>query len=222
MELRSELRALRERAEKLEARLALLEERSAARSMAEDATASSRDEMPALTVVKLKPKRQAPPPLATRTKVVEPSQETLEEIASAEPVLAVHELPAEDPAILEVKYEDAVAALRVGNVEGGVGKLEQFAEANRKHPKADNALYFAGIGRMGLQDYAGAAQLFESLLQKYPAGDAVLDGMLKLAECHVRLRRAADARTLYARIVASYPGTAAATQAEQQLSSLPR
>ncbi len=221
--LRQELRALRERSAELETRLARLEDRAATQKLSTENSAAN--EVPSLTVVKLKPRRESAPPMDVRVPVSEPPVEILEELAAAAPPdrgSTVGDLPAEDPAILEVKYQDAVAALRVGNVDGGVVTLEQFAKLHPKHPRADNALYFAGVGRIGLQDYAGAAKVLEDLLSAYPAGDAVQDGMLKLAECRVRLKRNTDARTLYARIVASYPGTAAASQAEQQLSTLSR
>jgi tol-pal system protein YbgF len=129
---------------------------------------------------------------------------------------------ARDPDVLEVEYEQAVAALRTGNVEGGVTRLQRFADENPRHPRADNALYFRGLGQLGLSDYPGAADTFEALLKRYPAGDAVQDGMLRLAECRMRLKQAPEARELYTRLLTQYPGTAAASQAEQRLASLPR
>jgi TolA-binding protein len=224
LELRAELRALREHSAELEQRLARLEDRSEAKKLSLEREHAV-ETLPSLTVVKLKPKREAAPSMSTKVAVVEPPVEVIEDLSSpsqSNAAEAVGDVPPEDPAILEVKYQEAVTALRVGNVEGGANALEQFARAHPKHPRADNALYFAGVGRIGLKDFAGAAKLLEELLKRYPAGDAVQDGMLKLAECRVRLRQGAQARSLYANIVASYPGTAAATQAEQELSSLSR
>jgi TolA-binding protein len=48
----------------------------------------------------------------------------------------------------------------------------------------------------------------------------VLDGMLRLAECRLKLNQREDARALYTRVITQFPGTAAATQAEQRLASL--
>ena len=73
---------------------------------------------------------------------------------------------------------------------------------------------------MGLKDYAVAAKTFLRLIDNYPAGDAVLDGMLRLAECRLKLDQKEDARALYTRVITQFPGTAAATQAEQRLASL--
>jgi TolA-binding protein len=125
-----------------------------------------------------------------------------------------------DSTVLDAQFEQAVAALRTGNVEGGVSRLLLFAQENPRHPRADNALYFAGLGQMGLKDFAVAVKTFQRLIDNYPAGDAVLDGMLRLAECRLKLDQKEDARALYTRVITQFPGTAAATQAEQRLASL--
>ncbi|WP_430384129.1 tetratricopeptide repeat protein [Archangium violaceum] len=179
---------------------------------------------PELTVVKLKPRNEPAPPLPTRVAVVEPSPDDMEMFIS--PAAESDSAPADEPKeqvdsiVLDALFDQAVAALRTGNVEGGVERLLGFAQENPRHPRADNALYFGGLGQMGLKDYATAAKSFERLIATYPAGDAVLDGMLRLAECRLRLDQKEDARALYTRILTQFPGTAAANQAEQRLASL--
>ncbi|AGC44770.1 putative lipoprotein [Myxococcus stipitatus DSM 14675] len=191
---------------------------------------------PELSVVKLKPRFEPAPKLSTQVAVVEPESEQVEMFISALPdgapaasgggatmVAAREEAdPADqaDPDVLDADYNKSVSMLRTGNVEGGVERLRRFSEDNPRHPRADNALYFSGLGLMGLNDFKAAARLFERLIATYPAGDAVLDGMLRLAECRMRLNQAADARALYTRVVTQFPGTAAATQAEQRLAAL--
>ncbi|RKG92998.1 hypothetical protein D7V97_40375 [Corallococcus sp. CA053C] len=183
-----------------------------------------------LAVVRLKPKKEPAPRIATAVPVVEPDPDQMEMFispaegssggASTASQARSDGVPDKDPAILEAEYEHAVSLLRTGNVEGGVDQLTRFAGENPRHPRADNALYFTGLGQMGLQDPASAAKTFERLIKTYPAGDAILDGMLRLAECRVRLNQAVDARALYTRVVTQFPGTAAATQAEQRLAAL--
>lgn len=188
---------------------------------------SSNVAVPDLTVVKLKPKSEPAPSLPTKVAVVEPDQEDVELFVSSSPEPAEPATPASAPApnpavtaALDAEFEQAVAALRTGNVEPGVAKLQSFAELNPRHPRADNALYFAGLGKIGMNDHEGAAQVFVRLIETYPAGDAVLDGMLRLAECRLKLNQREDARALYTRVITQFPGTAAATQAEQRLASL--
>lgn len=188
---------------------------------------SSNAAVPDLTVVKLKPKAEPAPSLPTKVAVVEPDAEDVELFVSSSPEssepAAPTSAPAPNPAVtaaLDAEFEQAVAALRTGNVEPGVAKLQSFAELNPRHPRADNALYFAGLGMIGMNDHEGAAQVFVRLIETYPAGDAVLDGMLRLAECRLKLNQREEARALYTRVITQFPGTAAATQAEQRLASL--
>lgn len=201
------------------------------------ATTESLSATPELAVVKLKPRHEPAPRLPTAVEVVEPDSEQMEmfisPISDGAPVsggatmVSTTGAPAEaadevDPDVLEADFEKLVALLRTGNVEGGVQRLRRFSEENPRHPRADNALYFSGLGQMGLNEFKDAAKTFERLIATYPAGDAMLDGMLRLAECRVRLNQAADARALYTRVVTQFPGTAAATQAEQRLAALPQ
>ena len=60
---------------------------------------------------------------------------------------------------------------------------------------------------------------FERVINQYPAGDAVIDSMLKLADCRMKLKGPREARATWEKIVATYPGTAAATQAQARLLS---
>ncbi len=245
--LKAELRTMREQQARLGERLERLERTSAvsqARSAQAPASAakapaapttkapapaSSSAEVPDLTVVKLKPKNDPAPPLPTKVAVVEPDQDDVEAFVSASPESSGGSESSEpasasaapvNTAELDAEFEQGMSALRTGNVEQGVAKLQAFAEQYPRHPRADNALYFAGLGRVGLNDNEGAALTFERLIETYPAGDAVLDGMLRLAECRLKLNQREDARALYTRVITQFPGTAAATQAEQRLASL--
>ncbi|WP_225414188.1 tetratricopeptide repeat protein [Stigmatella hybrida] len=230
--LRSELRALREqqarmgeKLERIERSASVLSARPAAtkapseKAPSEQAPPSRAPEVPSLTVVKLKPKNEPAPSLPVQVDVVEPDTGQVELFVSSSPGDTEAAEPA-NTALLDAEFDQAVSALRTGNVEGGAARLQAFADQNPRHPRADNALYFGGLGLMGLKDLDGASRLFERLINTYPAGDAVLDGMLRLAECRLKLKQPEDARALYTRVITQFPGTAAATQAEQRLASL--
>lgn len=185
-----------------------------------------------LTVVKLAPKRTPAPKLSTQVAIVEPSETTLTNLTAVakgrKPAAAgeVDEESAREREAVraddELEYDAALGDLRSGNAESGVARLRRFASSNPRHPLADNALYFAGVGLMGLGDYKAAADAFDNLLDSHPAGDAVAQGLLRLAECRVRLSQPADAKALYQRVVKTFPGTEAAAQAEQRLASISR
>ncbi len=182
-------------------------------------TPGSQAAIPQLTVVKLKPKHEPAPKLATLVAVVEPAPETVEALKSAPIAQAA---PAEGPEAQDgdTLFDRGVESLKTGNVEGGIEELQQFAAVQPKHPKADNALYWSGLGLMGMNDLEGAKKAFESVLSKYPAGDAVQDSMLKLAECRSRLKQKTEAKAMYQKIVADYPGSPAANQAQAALSAM--
>lgn len=187
-------------------------------------------EIPTLTVVKLKPKKEAAPKLRTDVEVREPSSSEVLE-PSPEVLAAMKKIAAEqrgepsepeeiDPATGDQLFEKGLDALKTGNVSGGVEQLQKFAGAAPQHAKADNALYFSGVGLMGLNSYEDAARTFEEVVTRYPAGDAVQDSLLKLAECRIKLNKPEQARAVYQKIVSRFPGTAAATQAQGRLTQL--
>lgn len=226
------MRALRDENARLEKRLDRIEIHSsfgtrpppaagAPVTMPAPAATASSDALPSLTVVKLKPKSAPAPKLQTATPVVEPSSDAVEALKRAAAVPAPADAsPDLDTDIADAFYEQGVAALKTGNVAGGIADLQRFAADAPKHPHADNAIYFVGLGLMGQGDFDGAARAFEDVIARYPAGDAVLESLVKLAECRVRLNKPADARVVYQKIVSSYPGTSAATAAKARLSSL--
>ena len=180
-------------------------------------------EVPSLTVVKLKPKSEPAPKLSVSVPVVEPDADLVAEILEAPPdgpSRAQTGSSADNPS-LEAEFAEGLAALRTGNVSGGIARLQRFAAQNPRHPKADNALYFAGVGLMAQSDFEHAAATFERLLSSYPASDEAQGALLKLAECHARLKNAREARVVYTQVVNKYPGSAAANEATQRLAALP-
>ncbi len=226
-ELTASVRALRTDNARLEARLERLEQQlavsgakgAAPRQGVSVGAAPSKNELPSLTVVKVKPKREAAPKLSTNVAIVEPPEGIVEELRAPPGAAPAPEQDDADALVAEQQYQRGVDSLRTGNVEGGVTQLVQFTTDWPRHPQADNALYFAGLGQMSLEQWDGAARLFELASSKYPAGDAVVDSMLKLAECRVKQSRPQDAKATLERIVTSYPGTAAATQAQARLAA---
>lgn len=225
-ELMAELRALRADHARLEQRIERLE-REKVVSRAPPAAAPKVDaapapeparaagaEIPQLTVVKLKPKKEHAAKLETAIEVQEPAETELESLKAQ---LEADEKARANDDVADLAYEKAMTALKTGNVAGGVMALMRLAADNPRHPRADNALYFAGLGMLGLNNLAEAERLFAQVADLYPAGDAVQDAMLKLAECRLKLNRPKEARAVYEQLVAEFPGSAAASQAQLRL-----
>lgn len=222
--LRAENARLDGRVEKLEQQLVAGSTRRVTNAAAMTTTSSApapstahpldrAEPMPALTVVKLKPQHAAAPKLNTRVEVAEPPEGLVDELKGDKP-------DETDQAFAQAQFEKGVDAIKTGNTEGGTAQLLQFVSDWPRHPRADNALVYVGMALMAQQDWAGAAQTFERVTVSYPAGDSVLEALLKLAECRVRLKQPAQAKNTLERIISNYPGTPAASQAQATLATL--
>lgn len=228
------MRALRAENARLEARLNKLEQdkvlSTASRPASSAAKASgalpavsppagsSSDALPPLTVVKLKPRKEAAPRLETEVEVAEPP-ETIAQALDGDGAQAPTP-DAADLAMADAQFERGLSMMKTGNPEAGVAQMQQFVNDWPRHPKADNALYLAGMAFLADKDFEHAHDQFARVIAQYPAGDAVIDSMLKLAECRVKLNRPREARATWEKIVNSFPGTAAATAAQARLASL--
>lgn len=226
-ELLSSLRALRAENARLDARVNKLEQdkvvaasRGAVMPQAPLAAtsvrpaAASTDALPPLTVVKLKPRKEAAPKLDTAVEIAEPPEALTEEFKSEAP-----QPDDADLAMADAQFERGLSMMKTGSSESGIAQMQQFVNDWPRHPKADNALYLSGMAFLAEKDFEHATGLFERVISQYPAGDAVLDSMLKLAECRLKLNHPREARATWEKIVAGFPGTAAATQAQARLSS---
>jgi len=229
--LQASVKQLQDENLKLAARVESLEtERAVLRAAASPPTAPAAataapatpvgSEIPTLAVVKLKPRADRAPPLDLRTPVTEPDEELITALSRSSSSAAV-DAPA-DAIQLDAEFSQASEALRTGNLSGGVEKMKRFAEAHPRDARADDALYLAALGELGQDEPARAAKLLETILQRYPAGDVVQQAMLKLADCRLRMKQAPEARALLARVVTSFPGTPAATEAEARLARISR
>jgi tol-pal system protein YbgF len=170
--------------------------------------------IPALTIVKLKPKSESAPKLPTDILIQEPSEAAMATLSEASKPMD------EDAAdFAEAQYAKAFSLMNTGNTDRGVAQMQQFVMEWPRHPKADNALYFSGLALMNSQQIEAAVLQFETVISKYPAGDANLNALSRLAECQVKLKNDRSARATLEKIVSNYPGTMAASTAQQRLKS---
>lgn len=175
---------------------------------------TSIDALPPLAVVKMKPRRESAPRLPTTVEVSEPPESISDAAGEGDD-------PDEPSAatLADNQFERGLEMMKTGNSAAGITQLDQFVADWPRHPRADNALYFAGLALMSQTEFQPAAEHFERVAAQYPAGDAVLDSMLKLAECRLKLNRPTEARATWQKIVSTFPGTSAAAQAQARLSS---
>jgi tol-pal system protein YbgF len=222
--LRAENARLEARLEKLEAQQLVASARAAsatrpAVSAAKPSSSSntSSDALPPLAVVKLKPRKESAPKVDTAVEIAEPPEALTQEFQNEATVGPAVEDNA--PTAADAQFERALSQMKTGNSEAGVAQMAQFVADWPKHPRADNALYLSGMAYVADRDFARATEFFERVVAQFPAGDAVVDSMLRLADCRLRLNHPREARATWEKIVSSFPGTAAATQAQARLAS---
>ncbi|HEX4384192.1 MAG TPA: tetratricopeptide repeat protein [Myxococcales bacterium] len=92
-----------------------------------------------------------------------------------------------------------------------------FAKRYPRHSAADNALALAGLAREVRGDCKGALTLFESVPQRYPAGDAVPQAMLERGRCLRILGRKDEAKPVLQQLVQDHPDSPEAVQAQRLL-----
>ncbi len=117
-------------------------------------------------------------------------------------------------------WAEAVRELNEGRHEQAENDFLAFVAAYPGHTAADNALYLAGLVREVRGDCAGALTLFESVPQKYPAGDAVLQAELERGRCLRILGRKDEAKAVLEQLAKEHPDAPEAGQSKQLLLGL--
>jgi len=117
-------------------------------------------------------------------------------------------------------WADAVRKLNEGHHAEAEADLLAFAAAYPRHSAADNALYLAGLVREVRGDCEGALQLFESLPQKYPAGDAVPQAQLERGRCLRILGRKNEAKSVLNQLSTEHPQAPETAHSRQLLQDL--
>lgn len=130
-----------------------------------------------------------------------------------------------DPAIArefdaDHAWAEAVHKLNEGRHAEAETDLLAFVAAWPGHTAADNALYLAGLVREVRGDCAGALPLFESVPEKYPAGDAVGQAQLERGRCLRVLGRKDEAKAVLEQLSTEHPDAPEAAQSRQLLQDL--
>jgi tol-pal system protein YbgF len=106
---------------------------------------------------------------------------------------------------------DAALSLVNGRQYGpALEALTAFLVRWPDHPYVDHAMYWRGECYFAQGDYARAAEQFEGVLARFPAGMKAPDALLKLGMCHQKLGHVAQARACFDRLVRDYPQSDAA------------
>jgi tol-pal system protein YbgF len=107
-------------------------------------------------------------------------------------------------------YDAAMTLFNAKRYDQALDALAAFLVKWPDHPYADNAMYWRGECYFAKGDYARAADQFEGVVKRFPAGDKVPDALLKLGMSQDKLGHGAKAKESYDRLVHQFPDSDAA------------
>jgi tol-pal system protein YbgF len=107
-------------------------------------------------------------------------------------------------------YDAALSLVSARKYAQALDALAAFLLKWPDHPYADNAMYWRGECYFAGGDYSRAAEQFEGVLARFPAGNKVSDSLLKLGMCRQKLGDPNGAKEMFARLTQLYPRSEAA------------
>jgi tol-pal system protein YbgF len=107
-------------------------------------------------------------------------------------------------------YEAALSLVNARQYDAALDALAAFLVKYPDHPYADNALFWRGECYYAKGDYLHAAEQFEGVFTRFPAGNKAPDALLKLGMSHQKLGNPAKAKECFDRLAHAYPQSEAA------------
>jgi tol-pal system protein YbgF len=125
-----------------------------------------------------------------------------------------------DPAAAQAAYDVAFKAIRAGNYVEASREFRSFIQQYPSHALAPNAWYWLGESYYATTNYPVALEAFQQLLNQFPQSDKAPDALLKVGYSQLELKQAAAARATLMQVTAKYPGSKAASLAQERLQRL--
>lgn len=114
-------------------------------------------------------------------------------------------------------YDLGLKQLRAGQYQPAIKTFEQVIKASPPSSNRPNALYWTGEAYVVLGDLKSALNAFEQVVQDSPAHQKAADAQLKIGYIYYDQKNYARARETLNKVKVQFPGTQAATLAEQRL-----
>jgi tol-pal system protein YbgF len=114
-----------------------------------------------------------------------------------------------DPATKH-EYDAALALVNAKQYDRALDALAAFLVKWPDHPYADNALFWRGECYYARADYLHAAEQFEGVVTRFPAGNKAPDALLKLGMSQQKLGNPTKAKEYFDRLAQTYPQSDAA------------
>jgi tol-pal system protein YbgF len=107
-------------------------------------------------------------------------------------------------------YDAALSLVNAKQFGPALDALAAFLVKWPDHPYADHAMYWRGECYFAQGDSAHAAEQFEGVVARFPAGMKAPDALLKLGMTYQKLGQAAQSRASFDRLLRDYPQSDAA------------
>jgi tol-pal system protein YbgF len=107
-------------------------------------------------------------------------------------------------------YDAAISLVNSRHYDEALDALAAFLVKWPDHPYANNAMFWRGECYFVRGDYQRAADQFDGVIKRFPAGSKVPDALLKLGLSHQKLGNTAKAKECFDRLARQFAGTDAA------------
>jgi tol-pal system protein YbgF len=214
-----------------------------------EGTLYKQPKMPNLKVVKLQPAKQSPkkPKIKKAKKLsnkpvvpvaVEPDEVTerlpvdsrlakipimgglVVEPGQDDPVTEPEEDDGYDEESIAIELQSAINHFRNSDFTRVVKELRRFVQKYPEHFLTADALYYLGHARFAQGYYKDAEVDFSAVSRQHPENKFAAGAMLMAAQCHEKLGRRKNARSVYLQLVQAYPLSEEAAEANRRLQSI--
>jgi tol-pal system protein YbgF len=138
--------------------------------------------------------------------------------SESQPVDAIS--PAPRALTAQETYDAAHGLFREGKYNEALASFTDFLKNYPQSELADNAQFWIGECRMGVEEYEQAILAYQEVITQYPEGNKVPAALLKQALAFQELNDPISAGLLLKKIVKTYPDSSEAKIAESKLKAL--
>jgi tol-pal system protein YbgF len=122
-----------------------------------------------------------------------------------------------DPAAAPAAYNVAFKALQAGDYVQASRQFRSFIQQYPNHALTPNAYYWLGESYYVTMNYPVALESFQHLLSQFPQSEKAPDALLKIGYSQLELKQDAAARATLSSVKTKYPGSKAASLAQERL-----
>ena len=127
-----------------------------------------------------------------------------------------------DPAAAQAAYNVAFKALQAGDYVQASRQFRSFIQQYPNHALTPNAYYWLGESYYVTMNYPVALESFQHLLSQFPQSEKAPDALLKVGYSQLELKQDAAGRATLSSVKTKYPGSKAASLAQERLQHLPQ